>query len=79
MTTSTPTKDSFAFYAEPSQLTPASDLYTGWGQRDGGAPMFSVVGTKGDIELSVAEAHALIGELGQFVVENSGAEGAASA
>ena len=71
MTASTPTRDEFTFYAEPSQLTPSSDLYTGWGQREGSAPLFGVVGSRGDIELSVAEARALIGELGQFVVENT--------
>lgn len=71
MTTSTPTKDGFTFYAEPSQLTPASDLYTGWGQREGGSTLFGVVGSLGDLELSVAEARALIDALTLFVVENT--------
>lgn len=71
MTTSTPTKDGFVFYAEPSQLTPSSDLYTGWGQREGGATLFGVVGSRGDIELSVPEARALIDALTLFVDENT--------
>lgn len=71
MPTSTSTEDGFTFYAEPSQLTPASDLYAGWGQREGGATLFGVVGSRGDIELTVTEARALIGELGQFVDENT--------
>lgn len=71
MTTTQTTRDNFTFYAEPSQLTPASDLYTGWGQNEGGSTLFGVVGSRGDIELTVTEARALIGELGQFVVENA--------
>lgn len=40
-------------------------------ERTDGATLFGVVGSHGDIELSVTEARALIGELGQFVVENT--------